>query len=170
MKIYLIGMPGSGKSTLGKPLAHRLLLPFVDLDKVIEDHEQKSVKDIFRDNGEDYFRLVESKLLREWASTEQSFVMATGGGSPCFHLGIDIINQTGLSIFLDVSIDVLQKRIHTNTDRPLLNTLDVKEMDEKMRALRISRLSCYHKAHVTVVDPTLQKLEESIRFRTYNQL
>ncbi|MEO7989618.1 MAG: shikimate kinase [Chryseolinea sp.] len=165
MKIYLIGMPGSGKSTLGKQLADRLSLSFVDLDKAIEDYEQKDVKDIFREKGEDHFRLIESQLLQEWAGTQQSFVMATGGGAPCFHKGIDVINQTGLSVFLDVSIDVLLKRVHANTDRPLLNMLDAKEKDEKLRMLRTSRLSCYQQAHVIIVDPTFKKLEEAIEFK-----
>lgn len=165
MKIYLIGMPGSGKSTLGKQLADQLSLHFVDLDKEIEDHEQSDVKGIFREKGEDHFRLVESKLLREWAGTEQSFVMATGGGAPCFHQGIDIINKTGLSVFLDVSVDVLLKRLHANTDRPLLNTTDVKEKDEKLRVLRTARLSCYQQAQIMVVNPTYKKLEEAIRFK-----
>ncbi len=165
MKIYLIGMPGSGKSTLGRQLADQLSLPFVDLDAVIEDFEQKSVKDIFREHGEDHFRIIESQQLREWAGSEKSFVMATGGGAPCFHQGIDIINQTGLSIFIDVSIDVLLRRLHANTDRPLLNTIDAKEKDEKLQTLRASRLNCYHQAHVTVVDPTLKKLVTAVQFK-----
>ncbi len=165
MKIYLIGMPGSGKSTLGKQLADKLTLPFIDLDKAIEDHEQKDVKDIFRELDEDHFRLIESQLLRELAASEKSFVMATGGGAPCFHQGIEIINQTGLSIFLDVSIEVLLGRLHTKTDRPLLNSLDEKEKDEKLRLLRSSRLSCYRQAHLSVYDPTLKKLTEAIEFK-----
>jgi shikimate kinase len=165
MKIYLIGMPGSGKSTLGKQLADRLSLPFVDLDTVIEGHEQKEVKDIFREQGEDHFRLIESQLLREWAGSEKSFVMATGGGAPCFHQGIAIINQTGLSIFLDVPTDVLLDRLHAKTDRPLLNSIDAKDKDEKLRNLRTSRLNCYQQAQVIVVDPTIKKLEEAVRFR-----
>lgn len=165
MKVYLIGMPGSGKSTLGKLLADQLSLPFIDLDKKIEDHEEKTVKDIFREQGEDHFRLIESKLLHEWAGSEQSFVMATGGGAPCFYQGIDIINKTGLSVFLDVSVDDLLKRLHTNTDRPLLNSIDAKEKDEKLRMLRTSRLSCYKQAHVVVANPTFKTLVEAIQFK-----
>ena len=98
-KIYLIGMPGSGKTTLGLQLAEALQLPFVDLDKEIEKHEGKSVPDIFSQQGEAHFRQVESKLLKEWSASGKTFIMATGGGAPCNHHGIEVINRSGLSIF-----------------------------------------------------------------------
>jgi shikimate kinase len=111
MKIFLIGMPGSGKTTLGKRLAKEMLLPFVDLDKEIERREGKSVQQLFTENGEDYFRQVESKELIEWSASAKSFVMATGGGTPCFYEGIKVINQSGLSIFLDVPLTTLLSRL-----------------------------------------------------------
>ena len=77
-------MPGSGKTTLGKRLAREMLMPFVDLDKEIERREGKSDQQLFSESGEDYFRQVESKELIEWAASPKSFVMATGGGTPCF--------------------------------------------------------------------------------------
>src|SRR5689334_5487844 len=102
MKIFLIGLPGSGKSTLGKDLADALLVDFVDLDVEIEKQENKIVQDIFREKGEDYFRQVESSVLKVWAASSKSFVMSTGGGAPCFYGGIDVINESGISIFLNV--------------------------------------------------------------------
>src|SRR5687767_13761414 len=110
MKIYLIGMPGCGKTTLGRQLASAIHLPFVDLDQEIEAREKKSIPEIFEQQGEDYFRQVESGLLYELAGSDKRFIMATGGGSPCFFRGIEVINLTGLSIFLDTSVDILLDR------------------------------------------------------------
>src|SRR5688500_4390100 len=121
MKIYLIGMPGSGKSTLGLRIAEELQMTFVDLDREIEKREGRTVPQIFLEKGEDHFRQTESLLLNEWANADKSFVMATGGGAPCMFKGIDVINRTGLSIFLDVSIPELVSRLKSKTDRPLLS-------------------------------------------------
>src|SRR5688572_8772700 len=111
MKIFLIGMPGSGKTTLGKELAAHLFIDFVDLDAEIEKTEQKSIAEIFSRQGESHFRLVEARLLREWAAGSASFVMATGGGAPCFHKGIETINEYGISIFLDCPVSTLIDRV-----------------------------------------------------------
>ncbi|SKC39823.1 shikimate kinase [Ohtaekwangia koreensis] len=165
MKIYLIGMPGSGKSTLGKPLASELGIPFVDQDKEIEDREGKTVKEIFASLGEDHFRQTEAQVLREWAGSEKSFVMATGGGSPCFYNGIEIIRQSGLSIFIDVSVAELLKRVGANKDRPLLHANDLKEKEERLAGLYEKRLPIYQQAHVILHHPTLKSLLEVIQLR-----
>jgi shikimate kinase len=165
MKIYLIGMPGSGKSTLGRKLAKELLVEFVDLDYEIETRERKSIKEIFSLNGEDYFRQIESKTLIDWSASSKSFVMATGGGTPCFYKGIDVINETGLSIFLDVPVIQLLARLEKKTDRPLLSASDKQEMEEKLSVLRSRRLAVYQQAHITVENPDLSKLMEVIHLR-----
>lgn len=165
MKIYLIGMPGSGKSTLGRKLAKELLLEFVDLDHEIETREGKIIKEIFAMKGEDYFRQIESEVLLEWSASSISFVMATGGGTPCFYNGLEIINVTGLSIFLDVPISQLLSRLEKKTDRPLLSATDKREMEDKLVALRSSRLTVYQQANITVENPDLSKLKEAIHLR-----
>jgi shikimate kinase len=164
MKIYLIGMPGSGKTTLGSRIAEEIQLTFVDLDHEIEGHEGKSVPEIFMERGEDHFRQIESKILSEWAASQKSFVMATGGGAPCNYKGIDVINKSGLSIFLDVPISVLVTRLKTKNDRPLLGN-DLNEKEKILKSLREARLACYRQAKVIVEDPDLNKVLEAIHFK-----
>lgn len=165
MKIYLIGMPGSGKSTLGKRLADELLLLFVDLDKEIERRERKSVPEIFAEKGEDHFRQIESQLLREWAASEKGFVMATGGGAPCFFQGMDVIKQTGLSIFLDVPVRELLKRVANDKNRPLLLADGLEEKETRLKTLHGNRLQYYQQADIIVDKPDVKKILEAIHLR-----
>ena len=165
MKIYLIGMPGSGKSTMGRKIAQELLVAFVDLDREIEKREGKSVSQVFAEKGEDHFRQVESQVLLEWAASEKSFVMATGGGTPCFYKGIEVINKTGLSIFLDVQVSVLLSRLEKKSDRPLLHSSDATEKEGKLKTLRASRLKFYQAANITIENADLSKLMEAIHLR-----
>jgi shikimate kinase len=165
MKIFLIGMPYSGKSTLGRNLAIELGVPFVDLDHAIEAREGKSIPEIFRQQGEDYFRIVESTLLKEWAASSESFVMGTGGGAPCFYEGIDIINQSGISIFLDVPIEELVSRVRGASDRPLLSAPDQKALTEKLTRLHSDRIAIYNKAAFTIVSPTLPIVLQALKIK-----
>jgi len=139
-------------------------MPFVDLDKEIESREGKSIKQIFSEQGEDYFRQIESKELLEWVASQESFVMATGGGTPCFYEGIKVINQSGLSIFLDSPLKSLLPRLEKKTDRPLLAG-DLEEKKEKLAALRASRLQYYQQANITVEKPDLNKVMAAVRLR-----
>ena len=165
MKIFLIGMPGSGKTTLGKELASHLKVDFVDLDAEIEKSEQKSIADIFSQQGEAHFRLVEARLLREWAASTTPFVMATGGGAPCFHKGIETINEYGLSVFLDCPVSSLVDRVSTNRERPLLFASDLEELRKKLDRIRMERLDCYRRAKIVVVNPSFEILLNSIDSR-----
>jgi shikimate kinase len=163
MKIYLIGMPGSGKTTLGKQVAAALSLPFVDLDDEIEAHEGKTIPEIFEARGEDYFRKTESALLQRWASGDMSFVMSTGGGAPCFYDGIEVINRSGVSIFLDVPIDQLVERVAQKSDRPLLDTTNQNELVQRMESFREQRLPVYRQAKFVLQNPMLGDILGKLR-------
>lgn len=162
MKIFLIGMPGSGKTTLGKELAAHLGVDFVDLDAEIENFEGRSISEIFRQKGETDFRLLEARLLRDWAGGSRDFVMATGGGAPCFFNGMETINESGLSIFLDVPVPQLIERVRKNTERPLLVSEDEQQLREKLMAMREKRLDCYRQAQVTLENPSLEEALKKI--------
>lgn len=158
MKFFLIGMPYSGKTTLGRQLANELSLPFIDLDHEIEKREGSPIPEIFSKKGEDYFRITESTVLKEWTASSESFVMSTGGGAPCFHNGINIINNAGTSIFLDVPVDELVNRVGHKSDRPLLNSGDQNALTEKLTKLYTTRIDIYRKAKAIADSPSLSDL------------
>ena len=83
MPVYLIGLPGSGKTTMGKQLASILEIPFFDLDAEIENQAGKSIPELFKEEGEDFFREKERSCLRSFLNRD-NFILATGGGTPCF--------------------------------------------------------------------------------------
>ena len=102
---------------MAKYLCSQTSLTFYDLDKEIENNEVKKIKEIFRDKGENYFRKVESIVLKKIIKEKENFILATGGGTPCFNDNMKIINKYGISIFLNTSIDVLEERISRNKKR-----------------------------------------------------
>lgn len=148
MKIFLIGMPGAGKSTLGKQLADRMLLPIIDLDKQLERSENITIPELFRERGEEYFREVEARLLRELSVQQHSFVMATGGGAPCFHQSLEFMKEQGIVVFLDVALDAIYDRVKNSSDRPLLSLESEEELRLRLENLRGKRLPFYSQAHI----------------------
>ena len=165
MRIFLIGMPFSGKSTLGKELASVLSLKFYDLDTLIIEKEGSSITSIFEVKGEDYFRLIEQKALNDLIGKEDNFVLATGGGTPCFFDNLNKMNQYGVTVFLDVPVEQLAERATKSSyaDRPLLKAQRPEALAKKFKSLLIDRSPFYTKAkHRT--DGGSESLEELIRF------
>lgn len=148
MKIYLVGLPGCGKSTLGKQLSKRLNIPFIDLDIAIEQREGKAVKEIFKLNGEDYFRKVESDTLKKVSEGLPEFVIATGGGAPVFFDNMEFMNKQGQTVFLDVSAREITNRIlkSNKEERPLLARLAPDELKDQIEFLRSQRIKFYNMA------------------------
>ena len=125
MNLYLIGMPGSGKTTLGRALAAHYTLPFLDLDAEIVARAGQVIPAIFLQHGEAHFRRLEAEALREVVARPGPLVLATGGGAPCFHDNLDVLNATGFTLWLDVPVPVLAARLAAAAEtasRPLLAT------------------------------------------------
>ena len=119
-RIFLVGYMGSGKSSVGRLLAKKTGWPFIDLDLFIENRYRKSVSQIFSENGETVFREMEQHILREVSLFEQA-VISTGGGTPCFHNNMALMKQSGITIYLKVSIPELTKRLEASKhSRPLI--------------------------------------------------
>ena len=123
-KFIIIGMPGSGKSTMAKFLSSQTPLSFYDLDLEIEKNEGKNVNKIFKEKSENYFREIETLTLKKIIKEKNNFILSTGGGTPCFNDNMNLINKYGISIFLDTSLDILEERISRNNKRPLFNSSD----------------------------------------------
>src|SRR5207244_569938 len=119
MKIYLVGFMGAGKTTVGRELAARLDVPFIDLDELVEAAEKTSIKEIFAQHGEPYFRKRERDILRSTRYLEKG-VIATGGGTFTFDENIQFIQSEGLSVYLAAPYALLRTRIGGKADdRPL---------------------------------------------------
>lgn len=150
MRIYLIGYMGSGKTTLGKELAAKLKYRFMDLDKQIEKKTKKTIAAIFKKKGEEKFRVIEKKELRETKKL-RNIVIATGGGTPCSFDNMDWMNEHGLTIYLDVSAGVLFYRlVREKVERPLLKDLTDVELMEQIVIHLTTRESFYSKAKLVV--------------------
>jgi shikimate kinase len=161
MRIYLIGLPGSGKTTLGKRIAAELNISFIDLDHEVEKTEGISVQEIFRTKGQDYFRKAESKVLGNLANSNFHFVLATGGGAPCFFNNMEIMNQSGTTIFLNVPLqEILNRILRTDlTIRPLFSGLNAEEVKSKLLHLHQERIPFYSKARIQFTKENLQAKE-----------
>jgi shikimate kinase len=119
-RVILIGPPGAGKSSVGKSLARLLQEEFVDTDVVIAARENKSISEIFVDQGEPYFRKVEEEVLLDVLKNHKG-VLSLGGGAPLSSSAQSAIKESGSTvIFLDVSLAAAAPRVGFNRDRPLL--------------------------------------------------
>lgn len=119
-RIFLIGYMGAGKTTVGKDLSEYLDLTFIDLDQFIEGRYSQSVKELFTHKGEDCFREIERKILHEVAEFED-VIISLGGGTPCFFDNMTYLNRKGTSVYLQVPIEELAKRLEKSPNvRPIV--------------------------------------------------
>lgn len=149
-KIYLIGFMGSGKSTLGRRLAARMNWSFIDLDEKIEHEAGMKITDIFSLKGEDWFRELESGILRSLASASRT-VISTGGGTPCFDDNMDYMLETGLTIYLRMTPAQLKNRLlGSSGQRPLLKNVSREELQGYIENKLGEREKVYSRAEITI--------------------
>lgn len=144
---------GSGKTYWGQQLSQKLNIPFFDMDEQIVNSEGRSINDIFEKFGEEYFRLKEKGILHIITETHSSFVMACGGGSPCYFNNIDYMNQSGTTVWLNIPMNTLFQRLTTEKDkRPLVKNLS----SEQLRGFIIKKFAdrkiYYEQADVIIDD------------------
>lgn len=146
MKIFLIGMMGTGKTYWCKKLAKKLKVGGYDLDFLIESHEEKTIAEIFAEEGEAYFRRAESRILH-WFKEKKSFVLATGGGTPCFHENMQWMNEQGITVWIDEPVEVLMARLQPEKEhRPLIKNLSDSELKQFLTDKLVQRFPFYHQA------------------------
>ncbi len=155
--IFLLGFMGSGKTKLGKRLSKLLKYSFIDLDKMIEEKEERSISKIFEESGEDYFRKKESEYLCS-INNKHTTVVAVGGGTPCFHNNMDWMLQHGKCVWIKVSNEELFRRLKdTRDNRPLLRNLTDAELKDFIQKKLEERTSYYSRAHLIIQSDGLKE-------------
>jgi shikimate kinase len=165
MRIFIIGYMGSGKSTFGPKLARVMDFPFYDLDDIFEARYRISINDFFRKYGEKYFREIEHTLLKEFTEND-NLVLASGGGTPCYHHNMELMNQKGITIYLKVTEDTLLKRLKESPrKRPVLMTFNNEAYEQQVIEHIRLRESFYNQAHLTLEGNNLKATDVAIRLR-----
>ena len=162
MRIYLIGFMGSGKTYWGRSLSEKLHLPFFDLDEQVVSHEGLTIPEIFASFGEEKFRMMEKDLLHIITESHDNFVMACGGGSPCYFNNIEYMNQSGTTVWINTPLDVLFERLKAEKlSRPLIRNLT----DLQLRGFIIKKFAdrkIYYEQADLVIDEEPVKLDAMV--------
>lgn len=148
MLIFLIGMPGSGKTTLAKALGLRLNEPVWDTDDMIENNEGKNIPQLFAERGEFYFRMLEHQLIADWPHTQG--IVATGGGLPCFENNISLLKNLGTTIYIEVDTETLMERLYLSSHRPLVTQTSFHDTQLYVHHTLSQRSGYYEQAHITI--------------------
>lgn len=156
--IILIGMPASGKSTVGRRLAKKLNMDFVDTDNLIEEYERMRLQDIIDNKGNQYFWEVEEKILCSLDCCDT--VIATGGSAILFPKAIEHMKKTGAIIYLEQSLTLLKKRLYNLDSRGV--TLDEGESIESLYNYRVPLYKRYSDTTVDVANKSVEDVASEI--------
>ena len=148
--IYLIGFMGVGKSTIGKKLASKLGLKFIDTDVIFQEKYRLNIDSFFDKYGEELFRKLEYEILKT-TFNNSNCVIATGGGLPCYIDAMDQINKNGISIYLKMNPDAILSRLQSSKQkRPLVTDKSINELKDFIHKKLDERNPSYSKAMITV--------------------
>ena len=160
--IVLVGMMGAGKSSIGRRLASRLGIPFIDADTEIESAAGMTIPEIFEKHGEPYFRAGEARVIARLLDNGPQ-VLATGGGSVMDPQTRALIGQKGISIWLKADIDVLLKRTKRRNDRPLMEKIkDLLPVREPIYAQADIIIQSRDEPHDTIIDEIMGELPKRL--------
>lgn len=163
MKLFLVGMMGTGKSHWAKYLSKKVKTGCYDLDYLVETSEEKTITEIFAEDGEEYFRKAEAKVLR-WFAEKKAYVLAAGGGTPCYHSNMEWMNKQGITIWIDEPVATLVERAKQQLEhRPAIQGLsdaEITALFEKRLAERHQYYSQaqYHLAGAGITEKAFQKI------------
>lgn len=161
--IVLLGYMGSGKSAVGKVLAEKSNLNFIDLDDYIEQKEQKKISAIFLEKGEIYFRKLETKYLKELITQKTNLILSLGGGTPCFGDNMEVVNssENTLSVYLQTSIKELTERLYgERAKRPLIAHTKAKDELLEFIAKHLFERSSYYNTAKYVLKTDAKSISE----------
>ncbi|HEX6332822.1 MAG TPA: shikimate kinase, partial [Flavisolibacter sp.] len=136
--------------------SHKLQVPFFDLDEKIVEHEGKPITSIFAEEGEEYFRLLEKDVLHLLTESHETFVMACGGGTPCYFNTIDYLKKKGTVVWINCSVDCLYQRLVKDRDsRPLLSEIPTEQLKSFIIKKFSTRKIFYQQAHIIINEDEL---------------
>ena len=171
MKIVLLGYMASGKSTIGREISKKLDMKFIDLDDYISKREKRSISEIFKVEGEIYFRRIESSYLSEILNSKDSFILSLGGGTPCYSNNMELIlNSEASSIYIKADIKTLASRLTAEKNkRPLVAYLKDDKLIEFVAKHLFERRFFYEQASITVhtEDKSIEEIITEIRILLY---
>jgi shikimate kinase len=153
MKIFLLGFMGAGKTHWGRQLSAKMGIPFFDLDEQVVNAEGHTIAEIFELNGEECFREKEKEILHIITESHSSFVMATGGGTPCYFNNVEYMNQSGTTVWIHTPAQILFNRLLKEKDhRPLLKNLSTDQLMGFITKKYGDRTIYYEQASIIIED------------------
>lgn len=154
MKFSLIGYMGSGKTTIGRELAKKLNIDFLDLDELIQNHTQKSISAFFKESGEIKFRKTEREVLISILGSEKDYVLAVGGGTPVYYDNMNLIKENTTSIYLRSNPKFLSERlVQEKSKRPVIAHLKDEQLPEFVAKHLFERRNFYEESNYTIDIP-----------------